>query len=244
MKTNSFRIRVQPGDKIENPRREFLKNSLLAGSIVGISGLSLVSSCKKEEGEEVTPVEDLMREHGVLNRIMLVYDTCIQRLQSKQQFPIGALNEAALIIKSFIESYHEKLEENHLFPRFTKANILVDLVQTLYIQHSVGRKITEQIIQLGNSNTLENVDEMQKLSTLLGDFNRMYRPHEAREDTVLFPMVKKIIVGNEYFSMGEDFEKKEHELFGQEGFEGIVTKVEGIEKQLGIFDISAFTPVV
>jgi hypothetical protein len=31
-------------------------------------------------------------------------------------------------------------------------------------------------------------------------------------------------------------------LFGEDGFEAMVGKVAGIEKQLGIFDLSKFTP--
>jgi hypothetical protein len=49
---------------------------------------------------------------------------------------------------------------------------------------------------------------------------------------------------NEYDSMGEDFEEQEHKLFGADGFEGVVDKVAAIEKKLGIYDISAFTPAV
>ena len=48
---------------------------------------------------------------------------------------------------------------------------------------------------------------------------RMYGPHEAREDTVLFPEFRKIVSRHEYDSLGEDFEKKETQLFGGEGFE-------------------------
>ena len=70
----------------------------------------------------------------------------------------------------------------------------------------------------------------------------MYRPHEAREDTVLFPAIRKIIPKREYFALGEDFERKEHELFGEDGFEAMVEKVSTLEKQLGIFDLSEFTP--
>jgi len=73
-------------------------------------------------------------------------------------------------------------------------------------------------------------------------FNGMYRPHESREDTVLFPAIRKIVSRNEYFALGEDFEHKEHELFGEDGFDSMVGKVAGIEKQLGIYDLAQFTP--
>src|SRR5206468_4028932 len=52
-------------------------------------------------------------------------------------------------------------------------------------------------------------------------------PHEAREDTVLFPAFRKIVSPHEFDSLGEDFEKKEDELFGEDGFEKMVEKVAG-----------------
>ena len=42
----------------------------------------------------------------------------------------------------------------------------------------------------------------------------MYRPHESREDTVLFPAFRKIVSRNEYDSLGEEFEKNEQEAAG------------------------------
>jgi len=69
----------------------------------------------------------------------------------------------------------------------------------------------------------------------------MYSPHEAREDTVLFPAFRNIVSANTYDAVGEDFEKKEHELFGDDGFEKIVDSVAAIEKSLGIYELSQFT---
>jgi hemerythrin-like domain-containing protein len=230
---------------IIHPRREFLRKGALVGTLAGISGLSLISSCKeKGEEDEISPAEDLMREHGVLNRIMLIYDNCRAKLINKEELQIEALRNSAGLIRSFIEDYHEKLEEKYLFPRFVNANKLVDLVQVLYVQHHAGRILTDQILNLGNAESLKNPDNTVKLINLLDTFNRMYRVHEAREDTVLFPVLRKIVSRNEYDSLGEDFEDQEHKLFGAEGFEGVVDKVAAIEKQLGIYDISSFTPAV
>jgi hemerythrin-like domain-containing protein len=72
----------------------------------------------------------------------------------------------------------------------------------------------------------------------------MYNPHEAREDTVLFPAFRKIVSLHEFDSLGEDFEKKENELFGQDGFEKVVELVAGIEKRFGIYELAQFTPEI
>jgi hemerythrin-like domain-containing protein len=72
----------------------------------------------------------------------------------------------------------------------------------------------------------------------------MYNPPEAREDTVLFPAFRTIVSSDEYDALGEEFEEKEHQKFGDDGFEMYVEKVADLEKSLGIFDLSQFTPEV
>ncbi len=59
---------------------------------------------------------------------------------------------------------------------------------------------------------------------------------------MLFPAIHEIVSKQEYDALGEEFEKKEHELFGKEGFEGMVPRVAAIEKDLGIYDLSQVTP--
>ena len=218
-------------------RRGFVKKGLIL-SLAGMAGTTLLPGCK---GQEVSPPEDLMQEHGLLNRILLIYDHCRQQLTGKQSFPREALQNAADIIRTFVEDYHEKQEENYLFPRFQKANQLTDLVQVLLQQHQAGRSITSQVLQLTRSQAGTDTDD-QKLVQLLTSFNTMYRPHESREDTILFPAFRKIVSRNEYDSLGEEFEKNEHKLFGSDGFETMVNKVASIEKQLGIYELSQFTP--
>src|SRR5207237_5266049 len=39
-------------------------------------------------------------------------------------------------------------------------------------------------------------------------FIRMYNPHEAREDTVLFPAFRKIVSPHEFDALGEDSRRK------------------------------------
>jgi len=229
-------------------RRKFLTTSggIIAASAFARAGLfaAKAEKGKDESEEEVSPAEDLMREHGVLKRVLLVYGEAIRRIEAKEDMPPDTIMDSAKIIRSFIEDYHEKLEEDFLFPRFKKAGKLVDLVDVLLQQHQGGRKVTDITMQLATNQALKNADDRRKLVDSLRQFIRMYNPHEAREDTVLFPAFRKIVSKNEYDSLGEDFEKKEHELFGEDGFEKMVDKVAGIEKKLGIYDLAQFMPKV
>jgi len=42
---------------------------------------------KNQPEEEVGAAEDLMREHGVLNRILLIYEDGLRRLRAKEDVP-------------------------------------------------------------------------------------------------------------------------------------------------------------
>jgi hemerythrin-like domain-containing protein len=242
MKTNTLSIQPSSGVS-ESGRRKFIRNITLLTAVSGF-GTIAGSSCKKEnEEEEVTPSEDLMREHGLLSRILLIYDACRSFLIKNEQFDMSVLTNSAQIVRSFVEDYHEKLEEDFLFPRFEKAGMLTELVQVLRSQHTAGRILTDKINTFATGKGISGSDEKQTLIDLLENFNRMYRPHKSREDTVLFPAIKKIIPGEEYLDLGEEFEDKEHKLFGEHGFESMVEKVENIEKQINIYNLSQFTPI-
>jgi len=223
-------------------RRNFLaKGCLLASSGLALTGI--ISSCGAEKGsdEDVTTNEDLMREHGVLKRILLIYGEASSRLTTHKDIDIALVGQSANLIKIFIEEYHEKLEEDHLFPRFEKAGQLVGLIKILRIQHQKGRLLTQRII--ANAKKPNPAPDEKKLMVHdMQAFVRMYSPHEAREDTVLFPALHKLISRHEYDSLGEDFEKKEKEQFGGDGFDMAVDKVTEIEKRLNIYDLNLFTP--
>jgi hemerythrin-like domain-containing protein len=188
------------------------------------------------EEAEVTPGEDLMQEHGVIERLLLIYDEVAGRLERGERADLTLIGNAAGIIKTFVESYHEKLEEAFVFPRLESAGQQATLVSTLRTQHDKGREVTAEIERRSQG------PADATLARLLRGFSRMYRPHAAWEDTVVFPAFRKVIGRDAYRELGEKFEEEEHQRFGEHGFDAVVTQLLGIEQALGIGDLSAYTP--
>jgi hemerythrin-like domain-containing protein len=236
----------------QRTRRDFLRAGTAGGTAAAFAAAGSVAAAeapqaaaaKEAANPEVTPVEDLMREHGVLRRVLMIYDEAQQRLGQSQEIPDELLVKCARLIRRFIEDYHEKSEEQGIFPRFTKGSPMVDLVVVLRQQHQAGRRLTDQIERLGATVGRASADAAaaKQLSDLLRQFTRMYRAHAAREDTVLFPALHSVITAAEYDKLGDQFEDKEHELFGENGFEKMVAEVAEMEKSLGIGDLAALTP--
>ena len=106
-----------------------------------------VVACKHEaaDANEVTAAEDLMREHGVLTRLMVIYDAAAKRLDAGDRAMIDPIRSAAAIAREFVESYHERIEEQYVFPRFERAGRLTELVAVLRQQHDAGRGLTDHI---------------------------------------------------------------------------------------------------
>lgn len=183
-----------------------------------------------------------MREHGVLKRILLIYREGIRRLQADEQDPSQALNASAGIIRSFIEDYHEHLEEQYVFPKLEQAGRLADITTVLRVQHQRGRALTDRMLSATAGAPAPDRPGREALVQDLSAFIRMYEPHEAREDTVVFPALRDVLPPKEFGELAERFEDEEHQRFGQAGFQGVVERVADIEKSLSIYDLSQFTP--
>ena len=212
---------------------------------LGISGIGIFpgvcAGSKKEK--EVTAVEDLMREHGVLRRALLVYSETAVRLRSNpSSVPADALRKTAKLFRAFGEDYHERnLEEAYIFPAVKKANGEASRYPEILVeQHRRGRQITDYILGLSHGAQFDTRNATP-LASALESFVRMYRPHAAREDTIVFPAWKQLLTAKELDKMSDKFEDIEHEQFGEEGFENAVRQISGIESQLGLSDLAQFT---
>ena len=221
-------------------RRKFLKSAVV-GTGVALLGRSALAKEKKEEEEAVSPTEDLMREHGVLRRLLLVYAEVIRRVDGNQEVKPDVVAQSAQIIRAFIEDYHERDEEEYIFPRFLKAGKLTDLVNVLLAQHQAGRKLTAQIQKLATPAAMSNPTNRRELTQPMRQFIRMYEPHAAREDTVLFPAFAALIGDKELHKLQELFEQKEKAL-PMGDFEKMVADVTKLEQALGIYDLAQVTP--
>lgn len=223
-------------------RRKFLKVAVLSGAGVAACVTPAedrfeIRTKGGEDEAEVTPCEDLMQEHGALDRIMLIYDEAARLIGAQKPFEPSVIAKAASIVRGFVEDYHEQNEEEFVFPRLQSHKTETELVTVLFRQHREGRGLTREILARANAGKAD-----EKLASLLGAFTRMYRPHAAREETVLFEAFRTLIGKKAYRELGEKFEEDEHRRFGEHGFEHTVKQIAQLERELGIDELSSFSP--
>jgi hemerythrin-like domain-containing protein len=234
---------------MKNPdsRRDFLT---IAGAGV------LVAACRRSdpsssaapstttdagEPEDVSATEDLMREHGVIRRVLIVYREAAARLRAKSlATSLEPLQEAAKLMRDFGENYHEKrLEEGFIFPALRNVGgELAATVTTLVAQHQRGREITDYVLAVAGRPF--SAEGAEPLARTLEAFARMNEEHTALEDTIVFPAWKKALTPKERDEMSDRFEDIEHQMLGADGFEAAVARIAAIEKTMGI-ELAAMT---
>jgi hemerythrin-like domain-containing protein len=182
-----------------------------------------------------------MREHGLIERLMIIYQECADRLSEGVDVPPGALLNAGVVVDGFVQNYHEGLEEKHIFPLFEKAGRLTNLVAILRRQHEVGRILSGRTIFYAGKGNLLQPDTKAALVPICQGYTRMYREHMGREDTMVFTAVRDLVSPAEFRRMGDLFEDLETQTLGQGGYERELGRVSEIEKMLGIEDLDKFT---
>ena len=210
--------------------------------------------CEKQYNEPeilsrsaISPIEDLMCEHGILHRVLLIYAEIVKRLRNGSCCNYALLYKSVLqtaeITKDFIENYHQTLENDYIFPLFSESDEterFQTAIHTLLIQHQTALEITDEILRILERG-VPNHAARSRLACLMTGYIRMYRPHAAREDTYIFPEVRRLVSADRWNELGEIFEDIEEERFGKNGFEAMVERVSGIEKALGIYELDKFT---
>ena len=232
----------------ESSRRQWLAMSgaALTGVMIGLPALGAAEKKEDEEEKGVSAVEDLMREHGVLRRALLVYaETSYRLTQGNLDIPLIELGRTATLFRRFGEDYHERsLEEKHVFVPLIKAGGQnAAIARTLTAQHERGRQITDYIAAVAKKGRISPAD-VTPFSNSLAALVRMYEHHAAIEDTVIFPAWKAAISPAQYHELNEEFEDLEHRMFGKDGFEDAVKQIAGIEKAFGLSDLSTLTAAV
>ncbi|HTX43915.1 MAG TPA: hemerythrin domain-containing protein, partial [Methanocella sp.] len=207
----------------------------------GIAGLILQVGAHqplKARGEELeekesSPMEDLMKEHGAIERILLIYQRMIEKAITGQEVDVSVINRASKMVDEYVSKHHEQDEEKYVFPKFREANYIVDLVDTLEHQHNVSRRLNQQVMELSAKGAEITQDEAVRLLDLCGMFINMYLPHISRENTIVFPTFFDIVSPEYVEDMKEKMEDREEKILGETGFRGFVGRVAALEKEVG-----------
>lgn len=197
-------------------------------------------------GSPLQAGEDLMEEHGVLGRLLLIYDAISIKLRNGHTEPESnvaksCLSESTQLIIDNIQGNHERIEELVIFPALRKVNMHSDLVTILVSQHHAGQELINAIAKKLHSGATRTEAGRNELADLTSSFSIMYRPHALREDTVIFPTLHRIMSPDAYQQLSESVRTLETKMVHNPTLEDILKQIDQLETALSIHDLAQFT---
>ena len=218
-------------------RRWILGAGATGGLIAALPALSQTDAAKKSP---MPASEWLMRDNALTSRVLLLYAAAERRLGQGEDLESGIFLQAAEVMRDFVHGYHEKIEEEDIFPVFKKAGRMVELVTLFQNQHDAGRQLTDKVLAAAPG--IANSDQRKALTDAMHATVTLYGPSLARENTDLLPTLRSLMTPVEFDALAQTLEKAEGEKLGAEGFDKAAKKVEAIEKKLGTHDLGQFSP--
>ena len=219
-------------------RRRFLSRAAVAGS----AALAPAGGASAAEGAlpGPSPSEYLMRQHGVVHRLALLFDAVAVRLEEGKNVPDAFLDTRDLVFE-FTENYHEELEESYVFNHFAEGR-LGQMATVLRMQHSLGHTLAQRVYGMARQGPDPGAERRRNLIRSCRSYSRMYRAHAAFEDTDLWPALRKAVSARKYADIRKSFHEEARKQLGDGGFSAVVERLAEAEKQVGVGGLSDYTP--
>jgi hemerythrin-like domain-containing protein len=228
-------------DSFDLRRRWLVGVALLVPAAPVLAGTPRQLPPQKKAAPPPPPItEILMRDQGVLERVLLIYEAGIRRLGQGEDLQPVVFAQAGDIMRDFVHDYHEKAKEQLVFPSFKKAGRMVGLVDLLQVQHQAGRRLTERVLE--NAGTSRAQEGRTAMIEAMQASIALYRPHIARTTTDVLPTLRTLVTSGEFDELSTTMEKRELEAYGPDGFVKVAKRVQALEEKIGTHDLSQYTP--
>ncbi len=166
----------------------------------------------------MTPIDVLMEEHRIIERVLDVLERAAQNLSVDSGGSADFFLKAVDFIQGFADGCHHQKEEGVLFEVLVALGLskTAGPVAVMLAEHEQGRHLTQTLqegarrLQAGESAAVSLVTE-----GALG-YVALLRGHIRKEDCVLFPLANRIIPAEQRQQMVADFERITREENRQE----------------------------
>jgi hemerythrin-like domain-containing protein len=140
----------------------------------------------------VLPIGPLMVEHRLIERMIAVMETEVQRVQNTGKVDPGFIDIAVDFIRTYADRCHHGKEEEILFRELKKKRLEEDhkrMMEELIADHIWGRKTTKSLVEAKARYISGDVQAMKDIIALMTDLVGFYPRHIAKEDKGFFKPV-------------------------------------------------------
>ena len=176
------------------------------------------------------PVEALMQEHRVIERMIAPFQREAARLEQSKKVNPKFVETAVDFIRTYADRNHHGKEEGILFHALSQKKMSEEfaaLMKTLIEDHVQARKLTARLDQAGISYVNGNVDSWRDVAEALKGLAALYPVHIEKEDKRFFLPAMEYFSPEEREAMLREFWEFDRKLI-HEKYERVVGELEKI----------------
>ena len=160
------------------------------------------------------PIAPLMIEHRLIERMIKVIESEIERLEKTEQVDDIFIDKAVDFIRVYADQTHHGKEEEILFRELKKKQLKEphqETMEELIQEHIWGRRTTGNLLKAKNEYTSGNKGKLKDIKGLMKDLVEFYPKHIEKEDKHFFVPVMDYFTDDEKNAMleeGHEFDRK------------------------------------
>lgn len=146
----------------------------------------------------MTPTENLINEHIVINELLTIMSKIVERIKSKSVFYTNDIEEIIDFLKNFIEKSHQQKEEL-LYPVLIKATIPIEkeAISLMYYEHILTHNYLKDIINSIVNCKMGYSFSSEMLAESMGNYVILERNHIKKEVNIFFPIANELITADQ-----------------------------------------------
>jgi hemerythrin-like domain-containing protein len=137
------------------------------------------------------PIELLEREHRGIEEVLASLETFLNRLGSDPDSERSMVRDYASFFSDYVDTCHHGKEENYLFTKMKDYGFLSEAgpVAAMLSEQGEGREHLVALTSIGEGDGPLTMAERELVKGHGLGYILRIRPHIAREDDILFPMI-------------------------------------------------------
>jgi len=194
----------------------------------------------KKEDLEMLPIGPLMIEHRLIERMIAVMKSELQRLEEERKANPVLIDTAVDFIRTYADKCHHGKEEDILFRELAKRRLSDahrGIMKELIEEHTWGRKTTKKLVDSKERYLKGEENALSEMLTCLRELVDFYPKYIEKEDKHFFVPVMDYFTQEEKEAMLQEGYEFDRNLI-HEKYKDIVRELETkIRCQVSTFDI-------
>ena len=173
----------------------------------------------------------LIAEHEMIERAMSVLKTNLDKIDSGDYDSLQ-MQRAVDFLLEFGDKIHNQKEEGFLFPLMQERGIPIEggPLGVMLMEHDAERRLLQQMSTQVDTLAAASPEVIDKFKREGLEYLVIRAEHIWKENDILYPMARNVMKEGDAEKMLDEFNRLNHETYGQnawEKFAGMVSEIEG-----------------